>query len=56
MAVILVYTDCSRQTVPEAEAWRQCGDPTTAGRIIDALTEDALLQRNLRQRMDNLSD
>ncbi len=53
MAVVLVYTDRTRQTVTEDQARGLCSNPATAGRIVDALTDDAKLQSRLRQLMDS---
>ncbi len=53
MDVILVYTDRTRQTVTADQARKLCSNPATAGRIIDALTDDSKLQSKLRQMMDS---
>ncbi len=52
MDVILVYTDRTRQTVTEDQARELCSNPATAGRIIDALTDNKKLQAKLRTLMD----
>ncbi len=53
MDVVLVYTDRTRQTMTEDQARELCSNPATAGRIIDALTDDSKLQSKLRKLMDN---
>ncbi len=50
--VTLVFTNRTQQTVTEDVAKKLCSTPATAGRIMDALTEDEKLQRLLRQMMD----
>ena len=52
MTVTLVYLDRSTRTVTRAEALEICKDPTRAGKVLDALTDDAKLQDQLRRYMD----
>ena len=53
MGVILVYTDFSRKAVTEMRAIELCSNPIISGQIVDALTDDAKLQSELRRMMDN---
>ena len=50
--VTLVYTDRHQEEHTAEGAERLCRNTETAGRIVDALTEDAALQERLRRLMD----
>ena len=52
--IIIVFADRTRRTMPEQEARRICSDKKTAGRIIDALTDNKPLQTELRQIIDSI--
>lgn len=52
MTVTLVYLDRRARTVTAAEALEICKDPAQARKVLDALTDDAKLQNQLRQYMD----
>lgn len=52
LLVTLVFTDRHREQHTAENAERLCKEPETAGRIVDALTEDAALQERLRCLMD----
>jgi hypothetical protein len=51
--VVLVFVDRRRMRCTADTARRLCADPMTAGRIVDALTENEALQSFLRNLMDN---
>lgn len=50
--VTLVFTDRHQEEHTAENAEKLCRDPETAGRIVDALTEDGALQERLRRLMD----
>lgn len=50
--VTLIFTDRHTEQHTAEEARRLCSTPETAGRIIDALTEDKELQNLMRRLMD----
>lgn len=50
--VTLIFTDRRQEQHTAEDAERLCRNPETAGRIVDALTEDAALQERLRRLMD----
>lgn len=52
MMVTLVYLNHRIRTVTAAEALKICADPAQARKVLDALTDDAKLQNQLRQYMD----
>ncbi len=56
MKVILVLTDHSTWEVTPTMARKICRNPDIAGKIVDVLTDDRLLQKQLRQIIDNMDD
>lgn len=50
--VTLIFTDRHQEEHTDENAERLCRDQEVAGRIVDALTEDAALQERLRRLMD----
>lgn len=50
--ITLVFTDRHWEQHTAEDAERLCRDPEASGRIVDALTEDAVLQEHLRRLID----
>lgn len=54
--VTVVFVDRVHLRVSQKTAWKMCGVPEIAGRIVDVLIADKSLQARYRDKIDNMEE